>query len=561
MRRPSWTPVTGNYYSELGVVPLLGRLIAPGDMTSPVAVLGYEFWQRRFGGASNVLGKQIRIQGQAFTIIGITRKWFTGMTPGSPPEVTVPIKSNDSRALLWVNITARDGVSIGQARAQLQALWPAVQVVTCPTETPGLRRRSFFSMRLDVAPAASGVARGLRAQFTRPLYLLMGIVGLILLLACVNLANLMLARAAARSHELSVRVALGAGLLVRSFRNLCTVETGFEERVLEVILNARPGGYRNLDLYSYRHQLIERTSGLPGVASVAFAAYALSPDSGVMADSLAVSPGFLRTLGIRLVLGRDLDWTDDERHARVAIISSSLAAWIFPGGNAIGQRIRFGFMPEFQDLEVVGVASTARLFDPRDSVARVIYLPCLQYSTWFERPNLFLRAPNAPEAIARSVGHEIEALGHEYPLRFRTLGQAASEALATERAIALLSGFFALLALLLASIGLYGLASYTVARHSREIGIRTALGAQPAAVRWGVLRGTLALALAGIALGIPCALAISRFIAAMLFGISPTDAPTIAFVCLLLLAVAFLASYPPARRASRIDPMAALRTE
>jgi ABC-type antimicrobial peptide transport system permease subunit len=159
------------------------------------------------------------------------------------------------------------------------------------------------------------------------------------------------------------------------------------------------------------------------------------------------------------------------------------------------------------------------------------------------------------------VGHEIEAVGHEYPLNTKTVAQVISQELVEERVTAMLSGFFAVLALLLASIGLYGLMSYAVTRRTREIGIRVALGAQRESVLWIVLRETLVLALFGIAIGIPSALAATRLIATMLFGLSPSDLPTITGVSLLLLLVALFAGYLPARRASSIDPMDALRTE
>jgi len=700
--------VTGNYYSELGATPLLGRLITPEDVSlgrsgaSPVAVLSYEFWQRRFGGASDVAGKGIAIEGQPFTIIGVARKWFTGMATGEPADVTIPMKGTDERSLLWVSITGRlkDGVTIAQARAQLQSFWPEVLRATASTDTPGLRRQSFFSMGLDVAPAATGVNAELRSRFTRPLHVLMGIVGLILLVACVNLASLMLARAAARSHEMGVRVALGAsrwalvrqvlseslalsacgavlglafaywgsrllvslmtegylspvmldlrpdwrvlaltasvailtgilfglapawrcsredpasvlqqsvrslagttgklgkalivaqmalslilllgaGLLARSFQRLGSVDPGMKENVLEVDLYPRPGGYQNLEMNGYHRQLIERISNLPGVDSVGFSdagvgegqygkdtvstmSDASSPGAGMMANEVLVSPGFMQTLGISLVRGRDFEWTDDEHHPRVAIISRRLAERLFPSDNAIGQRIRFSFMPELQDLEVVGIANNARLFDLHNAAAPVIYFPCLQHPQWTQQGDLLVRTKLTPETLARTVGHEIESLGHEYPLRTKTIAQEVSQALVEDRVIAMLSGFFAALALLLASVGLYGLMSYAVTHRTREIGIRVALGAQRPTVLWLVLREALGLGLFGIGLGIPCALAASQLIASMLFGISTGDLPTIASVSLVLLAVALFAGYLPARRASRIDPIVALRTE
>jgi predicted permease len=700
--------VTGNYYSELGATPLLGRLIAPEDWNlggtgiSPVAVLGYEFWQRRFGGASDVIGRQIAIDGQPFTIIGGSRKWFTGMTVGDAPDITTPMKANENRAMLWVFITGRlkDGVDVAQARAQLESFWPEVLRATASTQTPGLRRQLFFSMGLDVSPAATGVNASLRSHFTRPLYVLMGIVGLILLVACVNLASLMLARAAARSHEMSVRVALGAnrwtlarqvlteslvlsssgallglafaywgsrllvslltqgyltpvildlrpdwhvlsltasvailtgilfglapawrasrqdpaaviqqtarslaggtgklgkalivtqvalslvvllgaGLLVRSFRKLCAIDPGLEQSVLELSLAPRPGGYRNLVLTSYQRELLRRVSGAPGVLSAGLAdvslpaqdgwgdtvstmAAATSPDAGVKATEATVSPGFFPTLGISLIRGRSFEDTDDDHHPHVAILGSSLAARLFPSGNVLGQRIRFSFMPQYQNLEVVGIAADSRLFDLHDVAPPVIYVPALQYSDSMQFGHLFLRTRGTPDALAKTVASEIPSLGHEYPLSTKSIPQEVSRALVEERVIALLSSFFGALALLLASIGLYGLMAYAVTQRTREIGIRMTLGARPATVLGGVLREVLVLALMGLGLGIPCALAASRLLASTLFGLSPHDLPTLACVAILLLMVALVAGYLPARRASHIDPMDAVRME
>ncbi len=710
--------VTGNGYSELGVTPLLGRLLIPEDSnpssgtTSQVTVLGYEFWRNRFGGAPDVVGKQIRIEGHPFTIIGVTRRSFTGMTVGEPPDITIPITAYpalmegneftlDSRSILWLSVIGRlkDGITIEQARAQLQSFWLDVLLATASTETPGARRERFLSMGLEVTSAAKGFRSDLRTQFTRPLYVLAGIVGLILLVACVNLANLMLARAAARSHEMSVRVAigasrwsvarqvlaeclalsvagallglvfafsgsrllvllmtqgslfpvaldvspdlrvlsltmfvavltaisfgiapawrcsredpasvlqqnarsvgggtgklskalivtqvalslvllLGAGLLARSFEKLYSIDLGFQkESVLEIALYPKPGGYQNLNLNSYHKQLVARISSLPGVSSVSFGDATIPSPQGwhdtvsqmtadsstgirLMANAALVSPGFFRTLGIPLLRGRDFNETDDEKHARIAIVNSNLAERLFPNIDAIGKTIRFGFMPDYENIEIVGIARSARIFNIRDATTPVIFLSSFQYP--HEWGGLIVRTKEAPETLAKTVGHEVESLGHEYVRRTRTAAQTISAELVEERVTAILSGFFAALAILLASIGLYGLMSYAVTRRTREIGIRVAVGAQREGVLWLVLRETLTLALLGIAIGIPSALAATRLIASMLFGLTSSDVPTIVAVSALLLVVALFAGYLPARRASAIDPIVALRTE
>jgi predicted permease len=329
---------------------------------------------------------------------------------------------------------------------------------------------------------------------------------------------------------------------------------------------------------AYHRQLVERVSAIPGVHSVSFSdshipaqegwrdvLSVLSEDpsaaSGPMVNGTFVAPRFLQTLGIRLVHGRDFDWKDDDRHPPVAIVNRNLAERLFPKGQAIGQRVRFGVIPDFQSLEIVGVADNARVFDLRDPSAYVLYFPSLQHLKWAQWGNLFVRASAAPSVLSRAVMQEVESLGHEYILRTQSVAEVTSELLVTERATAALSALFGGLALLLACVGLYGLMSYTVTRRTNEIGIRTALGAQKRNILWMVLREAVEIVLLGIVFGIPCSLAVNRLIASMLFGVSPTDFPTILAVSLLLFTVALLAAYFPGRRASAIDPMVALRYE
>jgi len=720
LTQPRGLSVTGNYYSELGVSPLLGRLLTPQDVdphagqTSQVAVIGYEFWQRRFGGAPDVVGKDIRIGGKPFTIIGVTRKWFTGMTTGEPPEITIPITAFPSTVedgefdintprLLWLSITGRlkDGVSVSQARSQLQSFWPQVLEVTVPTDASESQRARLLSMKLEVAPVSTGLAPKLRSQFSRSLYALAGIVALILLVACVNLANLMLARAAARRHEMGVRVALGAarssiirqvlteslmlsfagallglafaywgsrllvhmtiagnllpvsldlnpdlrvlcltmsaalltgilfgfapawrcsredpalvlqqnshsiakgtgklgeilivsqialslvlllgaGLLIKSFERLRSADLGFEkERILEIQLFPKPGGYKDPDMYGYLKQLLDKVSGIPGVSSVAYSRadvtgraestwreyVSVAPgdpttEFNVKATGAIISPGFFATMGLQILRGRSFDETDDDKHPHHAIINSSLAERLFPNGDAIGKRVRFGSHSGYQNLEIVGIARNARIFDRRDPTTSVIYVPAFQFSLGWGY--LFVRTKLPSETLVKTIGNTIESVGHEYPVWTKTIQQVLSEEMVDERVTAMLSGFFAAVALLLASIGLYGLMSFAVTRRTREFGVRAALGAMPKTILWMVLRETLTLALFGVAMGIPCALAITKLLASMLFGLSSNDVPTIAAVCMLLLAIAAIAGYLPARRASAISPMDALRCE
>ncbi|MHB8412731.1 MAG: ABC transporter permease [Candidatus Acidiferrales bacterium] len=223
--------VSGEFYSELGQRPVLGRLIEPTDANpsapiSRVAVISDGFWKSRFGSDPAVLGKQIRLEEQPFTIIGVTQKGFVGLNTGAPPEITVPITAFGigvpdltfpitSGHYLWLNIIGRlkDGVSIPQARAQLSGFWPGIVTEVVPPDEKGERRQQYLSMGLYVTSAARGPGWDERARYWKPLFYLMGIVVLMQLVVCVNLASLMLARGAGRMHETSVRLALGAGPL------------------------------------------------------------------------------------------------------------------------------------------------------------------------------------------------------------------------------------------------------------------------------------------------------------------------------------------------------------
>jgi hypothetical protein len=283
-------------------------------------------------------------------------------------------------------------------------------------------------------------------------------------------------------------------------------------------------------------------------------------DATRVATLVVASPGFFQTLGIPMISGRNFDWSDDEQHPRVAIIDSNLARRLLPAGDVLGTRVRFGVQPELQELQVVGVARSARLINLRDPNAPIIYVPSPQHPGYSELGNLFVRVGNTP-GMRRTVQNEVQSRGHEYSTGAKTLEEANDQALVEDRATAMLSSFFGALALSLASIGLFGLMSYTVTKRTREIGIRMALGSQRAAILRLVVRESLRLSVAGIIIGAPCAIVATRLIAHMLFGTTPGDPLTFVVAASALLAVGAVAGYWPARRAAKIDPMVALRCE
>ncbi|HEY3739019.1 MAG TPA: ABC transporter permease [Bryobacteraceae bacterium] len=698
--------VSGEYFPSIGIRPFLGRFIGPDDLSletgSPaaVAVIGYGCWQRRYNGDPRVLGKTIRVRNRPLTIIGVTPKNFTSLYIDGDTDVTVPVGFSGNpvyrdRKRLGFELYAhlKSGVTIEQARTQLDSIWPGILEASMPEAIAGPPRDTFLAHRLKIAPAAKGESF-LRRRFARPLNVLMAMVGMLLLIACVNLANLMLARAAGRGHEFGIRLALGAArwrlvrqtlveslilsltgaalglfvafqasrliagmmwaglvplgleaspdlrvlaltalvaaltgvafgmspawgifatdaagalrqnsrsvrggsnrlgklliiaqvalsivlvigavLFVRSLDKLRASDVGYRRDGLVTLLlfpQADPNGPKMPNRTSYYYDLATRVEQLPGVESASFSIMgpmstiefteptSLSADRqqpAVAAVGETVGPGFFHTAGMHLLAGRDFEWRDDEAARKVGIISESLARRLFPAGDAIGKTIDSGGA---KGLEIVGVVNSASLWTGRTHEPMAVYTPLTQVPR-DNSPSLVLRT-NGTAALP-DVRRVIESMGRHIAIQTETMEQRLDRVLTTDRIIALLSTFFGALALLLASIGLYGLMSYAVERRTSEIGVRMALGAQQANVRTLILKDVLGLVLAGLAIGIPAAWAASRLVSGMIFGIAVDDPLTVVVASTILIAVAALAGYLPARRASLIDPIAALRAE
>jgi predicted permease len=378
---------------------------------------------------------------------------------------------------------------------------------------------------------------------------------------------------------LSLLLLIGASLFVRSLQKLRQVETGFNNRdhILLFSIDCYGTAYKGTKLSALHRELLERMNNLPGVRSASLST-ATPIAGGVDATQIFVSgaaprpdneeinvsvvaPKYFETVGIPLVAGRDFSPQDGEQSPKVAVVSESMARHYFPNENPLRRRFSLTKQERGEEREIVGVVKDAKFDSLRKENTRIVYLSHQQDWT---RPSITfaLRTSGGPAGLMATVRHAIQSVGKDIPVtKIRTLAAQIDEALAQERLVATLSGFFGLLALLLACIGLYGLMSYAVARRTHEIGIRMALGAQAHDVLKLVMRETLLLVFLGVAIGLGAAVATTRVISSLLFGLTPTDPATLALAVLLLIATATFAGYLPPRKASKLDPMVALRDE
>jgi predicted permease len=378
---------------------------------------------------------------------------------------------------------------------------------------------------------------------------------------------------------LSLVLLIGAGLFLRTLVNLSDVDTGFnKENVLLFGIDPPAVGYKeDARLIGMYQQIEQRVSALPGVRADSISFFTF--DQGEWTDSVSVvgrtptreddmsatynvvGPAYFATMGIPLLLGRAFGPRDTGASPKVAVIDETFVRWYLPGGSPIGKHFGLGGDPKHSnDIEVVGVVKDAKyqnLGERRFPAAYFPYTQKVQYLNDFE-----VRYSGNPEVTISEVRQAVSQIDHSLPLAYTgTMVEQVDRSLAGQSLIARLSTFFGLLAAFLACIGIYGLAAYAVTRRTNEIGIRMALGAEASGVLWMVMRESLTLAALGVVIGIPVSFAAARLIESVLYGLKITDPATIVLAALVMIAVAALAAYLPARRASKVDPMVALRYE
>jgi predicted permease len=381
---------------------------------------------------------------------------------------------------------------------------------------------------------------------------------------------------------LSMVLLTGAGLFARSLLKLQSEELGFERaNVLLVGIDPRLAGYKPTELAPLYQQLLDRLSTIPGVRSVSMATY--SPMSGssrsstisvpgytpqpgenMDAKDILIGPHYAESLGVSMVQGREIGARDTAASQKIAVVNKAFVDHYFGNQNPIGHTLSFGDDEDKgEDIEVVGVIGNVKWSDARGVPEATVYRPILQVQDQGAYTvSLQVRTDNNPSGLAQTVRQAINQVDDKLPIfGVTTLNEQLQDTLKQDQLIAQLVSFFGALALLLACIGLYGVMAHGVARRTNEIGIRMALGAEGRDIAWMILRETLLLIVVGLVLGVPTALLSARLVSSQLFGLNPSDPVTLIGAAMVLTVVALLAGYVPARRASRVNPLVALRYE
>ncbi|MDQ6611911.1 MAG: ABC transporter permease [Gemmatimonadota bacterium] len=712
--------VTGSYFPLLGVKPALGRLLQPSDDETIganfVVVISYAFWHARFGGETKVLGEQIVVNGQSMTVVGVTPEGFEGTTLGVAPKVYAPIsmrgvlaqgwKGFDNRQSYWIYVFARlkESSSVEQAKIAINALYrPIVNDVEAPLQKgmSDVTMAKFRKKELGVAPGKQGQS-SMHDSARTPLYTLLGVTGIVLLIACANIANLLLARGANRSMEMSVRLALGAsrrqllvqlmtesillaslgglasllvakwtlagiasmlpeeatstlhfqlqasvvwfaaamsvgtgvlfgmfpalhstrpdlvtsiranagqiqgartaqrfrstlvtvqialsmallisaGLFIKSLVNVSNVDLGVHvDNVVTFGLSPERGGYTGERSAILFHRIEQELAAIPGVTGVTSATVPLlagsnwgtdvhvqgfpeGPDVDNNSRFNQIGAGYFKTLGVKMIAGREFSESDVGSAGRVAVINESFAKKFKLGNDAVGKFMSDGSKDSL-NMQIIGVAQDSKYSDVKKAVPELFFAPWAQ-SKRVGSMYFYVRTSLPMGQIMKAIPPLMKRLDATLPVEdLKTMPEQIKQNVFMDRMISTLSASFAFLATLLAGIGLYGVLAYTVAQRTREIGVRMALGADSARVKYMVLKQVAGMMIVGGVIGILAAIALGRVAASksLLYGLKSYDPVVFVLAAGLLAAVAFLAGYVPARRASKVDPMHALRYE
>ncbi len=373
---------------------------------------------------------------------------------------------------------------------------------------------------------------------------------------------------------LSLVLVTGAILFAKTLVSLHTVNVGYKrDHLLTLQLFPQPGSNKLQNRDAYYRELSEKTRATPGVVAMSYSGGApgtpfegrepvcRAPESQTwQAIDEVIGPDFFSTMGMRLLAGREFTWSDDEHSPQVAVVSQTLAQRLYGTHSPIGQDLYWGVRATQMKLRIVGVVNSASLWNVSTIQPMAIYRPLLQRPD-YDEPLMDVRTAPDPATLKSAAERVIRSLGHHYSLRTATLDERISSFITVQRLTALLAGFFGAAALLIASVGLYGLVSFHVTQRTRELGVRLALGAQSRQVLLMVLREVLLIATFGCLLGLLSSIALRSYIAGLVFGVSATDPLVLASGILILIGVSMLAGFAPARRASAVDPAEALRSD